>query len=99
MVNLFPRIRLITCYYQAAEILSNTTGRKISYVNLSEGDFRRSWKEAGVDDWFIYMVLGLLDSYYRKGIASQVSSAVEEVTGKKPISFSQFANDYVQAFN
>jgi uncharacterized protein YbjT (DUF2867 family) len=70
-------------YYQAAGILSNTTGKEISYVNLS-GDFRRSWKEAGVDDWFIYIVLGLLDSYYRKGIAAQVFSAVEEVTGKKP---------------
>jgi uncharacterized protein YbjT (DUF2867 family) len=85
-------------YYQIAEILSNVTGKKISYVNLSEGDFRRSLKEAGVDDWFIYVVLFMLDSYYRKGIAPQVFSAVEEVTGKKPISFSQFAKDYVQAF-
>jgi hypothetical protein len=40
----------------------------------------------------------MLDSYYRKGIASQVSSAVEEVTGKKLISFSQFAKDYAEAF-
>lgn len=34
----------------------------------------------------------------RKGYASQVSSAVEEVTGKRPISFSQFAKDYIEAF-
>lgn len=69
------------------------------YVNLSEGDFRRSLKEAGVDDWFIYVVLFMLDPYYRKGIAAQVFTAVGEVIGKKPISFSQFAKDYVQAFN
>jgi len=86
-------------YYQIADIISNATGKKISYVNLSEGDFRRSLRDAGVDDWFIYIVLGLLDSYYGNGIAAQVFSAVEEVTGKKPISFSQFAKDYVQAFN
>ena len=86
-------------YYQIAEILSNTTGRKISYVNLSEGDLRRSLKEAGVDDWFIYVVLFMLDSYYGKGIAAQVFTGVEEVTGRKPISFSQFVNDHVQAFN
>jgi uncharacterized protein YbjT (DUF2867 family) len=85
-------------YYQIAEILSNVTGKKISYVNLSKEDFVRGWKEAGVDDWFIYIVSLMLDSYYRKGIASQVSSDVEEVTGKKPISFSQFAKDYAQAF-
>jgi hypothetical protein len=56
-------------------------------------------KEAGVDDWFIYVVLFMLDSYYRKGIAAQVFTAVEEVIGKKPTSFSQFVNDHVQVFN
>ena len=56
-------------------------------------------KETAVDDWFTYVVSFMLDSYYRKGIAAQVFSAVEEVTGKKSISFSQFAKDYVQAFN
>jgi uncharacterized protein YbjT (DUF2867 family) len=86
-------------YYQIAKILSNVTGREISYVNLSEGDFRRSLKEAGVDDWFIFVVLLMLDSYYKKGIAAQITNSVEEVTGRKPISFSQFVNDHVQAFN
>lgn len=86
-------------YYQIAEILSNVIGKKISYVNLSEEDFRKSLKEAGVDDWFIYVVLLMLDPYYRKGIAAQVFTAVEEVTGKKPISFSQFVDDHIQAFN
>jgi hypothetical protein len=41
----------------------------------------------------------MLDSYYGKGFAGQVSTSVEEVTGRKPISFSQFVNDHVQAFN
>jgi uncharacterized protein YbjT (DUF2867 family) len=86
-------------YYQAAEILSKATSKEISYVNLSEGDFRRSLRDAGVDDWFIYIVLGMLDSYYRKGIAAQVFSTVEEVTGKRPITFSQFVDDHIQAFN
>jgi hypothetical protein len=39
-----------------------------------------------------------LYNYYRKGYASQVSSEVEEVTGKKLISFAQFAKDYAEAF-
>jgi uncharacterized protein YbjT (DUF2867 family) len=85
-------------YYQFADILSDVTGKKISYIDLSEGDFRRALREAGVDDWFIYVVLGMLDSYYRSGIAAQVFSAVEEVTGRKPITFAQFAKDYVDAF-
>jgi uncharacterized protein YbjT (DUF2867 family) len=85
-------------YYQAAEILSNTTGKKISYVNISDEEFRGAMKEMGLDDWTINTFSELYD-YFRKGYASQVSSAVEEVTGKKPISFSQFAKDYAEAFS
>jgi hypothetical protein len=37
-----------------------------------------------------------LSNYFKKMIC--VSSAVEEETGKVPISFSQFANEYAQLF-
>ena len=84
-------------YHQAAEILSNATGKKISYVNISEEETRGAMKEMGMGDWLINTISELHD-YFRKGNASQVSSAVEEVTEKKPISFSQFAKDYAEAF-
>jgi uncharacterized protein YbjT (DUF2867 family) len=84
-------------YYQAAEILSSATDKKISYVNISEEEARGAMKEMGMSDWLINTISELHD-YFRKGNASQVSSAVEEVTGKKPISFSQFAKDYVETF-
>ena len=84
-------------YHQAAEILSNATDKKISYVNISEEEARGAMKEMGMSDWIINTISELY-GYFRKGNASQVSSAVEEVTGKKPISFSQFAKDYAEAF-
>jgi uncharacterized protein YbjT (DUF2867 family) len=84
-------------YHQVAEILSNATGKKISYVNISEQEAKAAMKEMGMSDWLIKTVSELSD-YFRKGKASEVSSAVEEATGKKPISFSQFAKDYAQAF-
>ena len=84
-------------YHQAADILSNATGKKISYVNISEEETRGAMKEMGMGDWLINTISELHD-YFRKGNASQVSSAVEEVTGKKPTSFSQFAKDYAEAF-
>ena len=84
-------------YYQAAEILSNATDKKISYVNVSDEEARGAMKETGMNDWLINAISELSD-YFRKGYASQVSSAVEEITGKKPISFSQFAKDYAEAF-
>jgi uncharacterized protein YbjT (DUF2867 family) len=84
-------------YYQAAEILSNTAGRKINYVNITETDARRGMKDIGMNEWFIDIALELFDSY-RKGYASEVSNAVESITGSKPISFSQFTRDYAGAF-
>jgi uncharacterized protein YbjT (DUF2867 family) len=84
-------------YYQAAEILSNATGKKISYVNVSKKEARGAMKDTGINDWWINTIIEVYD-FYKSGIQAQVSSAVEEVTGNKPISFSQFAKDYVQAF-
>jgi uncharacterized protein YbjT (DUF2867 family) len=84
-------------YHKMAELLSNSIGKKISYVNVSEQEARAAMKEMGMDDWLTNTILELYN-YFKKGYASQVSSAVEEVTGKKPVSFSQFANDYVDAF-
>lgn len=84
-------------YSRAAEILSNVTGKKISYVNVSEEDTRVGMKAMGWDDWLINTTLQIFD-LERKGYASRVSSDVEEVLGQKPISFSQFAKDYAQAF-
>jgi uncharacterized protein YbjT (DUF2867 family) len=84
-------------YHQVAEMLSNATGKKISYVNISEEEAKVAMKEIGMSDWLINTVSELSD-YFRKGKASEISSAVEEVTERKPISFYQFANDYAEAF-
>ena len=84
-------------YYQAAEILSNATGKKIDYVNISDQEARRAMKEVGLHDWLIDTISDLY-SLYRKGYASHISPAIEEVTGKKPKTFAQFAKDYAEAF-
>jgi hypothetical protein len=70
-------------YYQAAEILSKTVGKKINYVNIPEADARRGMKDMGMNEWFINIALELFDNY-RKGYASQVSDAVESITGNFP---------------
>jgi uncharacterized protein YbjT (DUF2867 family) len=84
-------------YHDAAEILSNETGRKISYINTSEDQSRKRMKDMGINDWFINTTIELYD-FSKAGNLSAVSSAVEEITGKKPISFSQFITDHVRAF-
>ncbi len=54
-------------------------------------------KDMGMDDWSVNSMIELFD-ITRKGYASDISSVVEELTGRKPISFSQFVIDYAQAF-
>jgi uncharacterized protein YbjT (DUF2867 family) len=84
-------------HYQVAKILSNATTKKINYIDIPEEEFQRKQKEIGLNDWWLNLMIEAFYSF-RKGYHSQVSSTVEEITGKKPISFSQFAKDYVQAF-
>jgi hypothetical protein len=54
-------------------------------------------KETGSDEWTINYMIELFD-IIRKGYLSQVSSVVDDVTGKRPITLSQFAKDYSSAF-
>ncbi|MGI0033645.1 MAG: SDR family oxidoreductase [Nitrososphaeraceae archaeon] len=84
-------------YGYAAKILSEIIGRKISYVNIFEDDARKAIKEMGMSDWHTNILLELL-KLTRDGYLSSISNAVEEVTGKKPIPFYQFAKDNTSAF-
>jgi uncharacterized protein YbjT (DUF2867 family) len=84
-------------YAETAEILSDEIGRKIKYVDISEDQAREGMKAIGMDKWFIDSMMELF-SITRAGYVSDVSPAIEEVTGKKPITFSQFAKDYSRFF-
>jgi uncharacterized protein YbjT (DUF2867 family) len=84
-------------YNQAAETLSEVLGREISHVDISEEDARKGFVEAGYPDWVGDAVIE--DARItREGRLSTVEPTVEDVTGKKPRSFEQFATDYAEAF-
>jgi uncharacterized protein YbjT (DUF2867 family) len=84
-------------YGDAAGILSESIGRNISYVNISEDDARKAIIGMGMSDWHTNIVLELL-KLSREGYLSDISHEVEEIIGKKPKSFSQFAKDYAPEF-
>jgi uncharacterized protein YbjT (DUF2867 family) len=83
--------------YDIANILSKTTGRKITYVNISDDDARKGMKENGMQEWTINALMELYN-FQKAGKASPVSLDVERVTSRKPISFEQFAKDYSDTF-
>jgi hypothetical protein len=55
-------------------------------------------KDAGMENWIIDAIM---EGFYsiRTGYGLQTTTIVEEITGRKPISFSQFVRDYAQEFN
>ena len=85
-------------YSQAAEIISNQIGRKISYIDTSEEDVRKAMKSVGREDWLIDAIL---EEFYttRVGNRSETTNSIELILGRKPISFAQFVRDYANSFN
>jgi len=83
-------------YGQVAETLSKEIGKKVNYVNVSDEDARKGMKDMGADDWQITCMIEIF-GITRAGYLSEISP-VEQVTGNKPITFSQFARDYAGAF-
>jgi uncharacterized protein YbjT (DUF2867 family) len=84
-------------YGQVAEILSNEVGRKISYVDITEEDARKGMKQIGMGNWFIDIMVELF-RIIRAGYGSETTTVVEDITGRKPIPFAQFAKDYAEVF-
>lgn len=82
---------------QVAAIFSQVLGKTINYVNVPEDAARQGMQNAGMPDVIVNALLELYASY-KTGQAATVSPVIEQVTGKKPISFEQFARDYAEAF-
>lgn len=82
---------------EAAEILSEQLGKKVNYVNVSDEQARKGMKDAGADEWTINSMIELFE-ITRAGFASAISPVIEQITGNKPISFSQFVNDNAASF-
>src|SRR5262249_42027771 len=83
---------------EMASQLSETLGRRISFVDVSEAAMRDALLSLGMPEW---QVEGLIEDYahYRRGEASGISTAVEDVTSRRPRSFLTFTRDYKQAFS
>ncbi|HSR04619.1 MAG TPA: SDR family oxidoreductase [Proteiniclasticum sp.] len=86
-------------YSQIAEILSQTTGRKISYKKPGFLKYRKHYVKArGLDRNYVNVTLAL---YFmtRLGTAEKVTEEFMEITGKKPRTFREFAEDHTECFS
>jgi uncharacterized protein YbjT (DUF2867 family) len=84
-------------YNDAVNVLSEQLGKKISYVDVSKDDAIKAMKDIGLDEWLIDIILEGYNNL-RKGYFSPVTAVVEEITGRKPISFNEFAKEHAEVF-
>jgi uncharacterized protein YbjT (DUF2867 family) len=72
-------------YRDVAELLSGILGRAINYVDIPDEAALEALLKLGLDSWFAGALVGLYEDYRRSGpsgYASQVTDAVERVTGR-----------------
>lgn len=84
-------------HYQMAETLSEVVAKEIRFVDVSPQQMEAALKAAGFPEW---QIDGLIEDYahYARGEAAGVFNTIEEITGKAPISFKQFSEDYKKMF-
>lgn len=80
-------------YHEVAQILSEVLGRSVEYADPSPLAFVAHARSQGHPWGFVIVMLGIYLTA-RFGQASRTTSTVEEILGRPPISFRQFADDH-----
>jgi uncharacterized protein YbjT (DUF2867 family) len=78
-------------------ILSNTLGKPIEYVSITDETARREMERANMPS---YIIDGLLPfaAFVRSGKAARIFPTVREVTGRPALSFADWAREHAAAF-
>lgn len=84
-------------YWEAARVMSEVLGRRITYRNPNPLHFLVETVRRGTPFRFAVVMTGLYLST-RFGMAEPVTNEVERLTGRKPITFRQYVQDYRDAW-
>ncbi len=85
-------------YYQAAEILSELTGRRITYARPGLLKYRRYYiRQRRLDKAYVNVTLALY-LMTRMGTAEAVTNEFQQLTGRAPRSFRDFVAENLQSF-
>jgi uncharacterized protein YbjT (DUF2867 family) len=84
-------------YEDVATTLSNVLGRPVTYVDVPLEAAKESMVKGGMPEWNAAAVTELYATF-AAGSAARTTDTIERITGKKPISFEQFARDHAESF-
>jgi uncharacterized protein YbjT (DUF2867 family) len=81
-------------YFQVADILSDVLERPITYANPSLWEFARWQRTHNDTPWMFLVVMAGLYTITRMGNAEDIADDVQQILGREPIAFRQYAEDY-----
>src|SRR5690606_19569817 len=84
-------------HQEIATLLSEATGKKIDFMNVPEEAVREAMLAQHIPDSITDALLELY-AVYKAGKSAKVTETVQELTGRPPHSFRQFARDYQECF-
>lgn len=80
---------------EAAQALQKVSGREIAYQEIAPTEFKQALVKAGLpEDYVDYLVK--IFGFLREGKSARTTSAIQDITGVKPRTLEQYANDYKQ---
>jgi uncharacterized protein YbjT (DUF2867 family) len=85
-------------YWQASSIMSDVLGKEITYRNPNPLQFFIETMRRGTPFAFAVVMMGLYTST-RFGMAEPVTDEVENLIGRKPITFQQYVMDYKESWS
>jgi uncharacterized protein YbjT (DUF2867 family) len=84
-------------FAQVAEILSRVLGKPVRYVDIPRDTAKQAMLQMGMPEWYAEAISQLMDDL-RDGKMARVTRDVEDVTGRPPRTFEQFAIEHREAF-
>lgn len=78
---------------QVAEMISKVSNRQIKFENISSAEMFEGLLKAGLPKLYSEFMLVILE-FFRLGYSAQVTNSIELITGKKPIRFAKYVEDY-----
>ncbi|MDX5438258.1 MAG: hypothetical protein LPK03_13730 [Pontibacter sp.] len=84
-------------HHEMAALLGETTGKQVDFVDVPEEAAREAMMSYHTPSSIADALLELYAAY-KSGKSAMVTEAVQQVTGRPPHSFRQFAKDYQECF-
>jgi NAD(P)H dehydrogenase (quinone) len=87
-----------TTFSQLADALSQTLGKKVSYVPLSLEQNETAVRGRGLPDWLTTHMLLVAKGTAAGGFSKENTKPIEDIAKRPPITFKKFVEDFKGAF-